>query len=147
MLSLGLNPTNGAENGMLTSVGPTRFSCRLSADPAHLRPARQAVAQWAGDVGLRPERVEDLALAVGEALSNSIEHAYRGDTGHIEVDGLLAGSELRVLVTDHGQWRPPRPRVEWRGRGISMIHALSDEARIEQRESGTTVTMMWNLPG
>jgi anti-sigma regulatory factor (Ser/Thr protein kinase) len=127
------------------SAGPTRFSCRLFADPAHLRPARQAIADWAREIGLGPDTVEDLALAVGEALSNSVEHGYRVLAGHIEVDGRVTGTELRVAVIDHGEWRVPTSRAGWRGRGISMIHELADEAQVEQWETGTTVTMMWRL--
>jgi anti-sigma regulatory factor (Ser/Thr protein kinase) len=145
MPSLELNPTSGADNGMVTAAGPSRFLCRLFADPAHLRPARQAIVHWARDIGLGPEIVEDLALAVGEALSNSIEHGYRVVDGHIEVDGRCTERELRVAVIDHGQWRTPTSRAGSRGRGISMIHALADEARVEQWETGTTVTMIWRL--
>lgn len=127
------------------SSGPTRFSCRLVAGPAQLRPARHAISGWAADIGLPPERVDDLALAVGEALSNSIEHAYPGGTGAIEMTGVVDDSVLRVEIRDHGCWREPRAHPGWRGRGISMIRALADEARVERRENGTIVTMAWNL--
>lgn len=130
---------------MTMSTGPTHFSCQLIADPEHLRPVRHAIAYWAAGVGLAPERVDDLELAVGEALSNSIEHAYPIDGGAIEIDGLVVESELRVRVHDHGGWREPRPHPGWRGRGISMIHALADQAGVEPRERGTTVTMSWRL--
>jgi len=147
MCSLGLNATNSAESGISMSAGPTRFSCHLVADPAHLRPARHAVSHWAADIGLRPERVDDLALAIGEALSNSIEHAYPADPGAIEIDGMVEDSVLRVEVRDHGCWREPHAHPGWRGRGISMILALSDDARVERRATGTTVTMRWRLRG
>jgi serine/threonine-protein kinase RsbW len=145
MRSLGLNATDNAERGITMSTGPSRFSCRLLADPAQLRPARHAIARWASDIGLMPDRVEDLALAVGEALSNSIEHAYATDAGRIEIDGRVVDSVLRVEVRDHGDWREPRTHPGWRGRGISMIHALTDHARVDRRETGTTVTMSWIL--
>lgn len=103
------------------------------------------MARWAAEIGLPPERVDDLALAVGEALSNSIEHAYPGEAGQIEVDGLVTDSVIRLEVRDDGDWREPRAHPGWRGRGISMIHALSDDARVEHRETGTTVTMSWSL--
>jgi anti-sigma regulatory factor (Ser/Thr protein kinase) len=140
-----LNATNGAENGITMSTGPTRFSCHLPADPAQLRPARHAISRWAADAGLSSERVEDLALAVGEALSNSIEHAYPSGTGAIELEGSLVDSILRVQVRDHGCWREPHSHPGWRGRGISMIYALADEARMEGGAAGTVVTMCWRL--
>jgi anti-sigma regulatory factor (Ser/Thr protein kinase) len=145
MRSLGLSTTDSTEDGITMSAGPSRFSCQLIADPAQLRPARHAIACWAAGVGLGPERVDDLALAVGEALSNSIEHAYPTATGPIEIDGLVVETELRVEVHDHGDWRAPRAHPGWRGRGISMIHALADHAEVERRERGTTVTMSWSL--
>jgi anti-sigma regulatory factor (Ser/Thr protein kinase) len=104
------------------------------------------MAAWAAGVGLTPERVEDLALAVGEALSNSIEHAYPSDgPGPIELDGRVVESVVHVEIRDHGVWREPRPHPGWRGRGISMIHLLADDARVETLPDGTIVTMSWSL--
>jgi anti-sigma regulatory factor (Ser/Thr protein kinase) len=147
MCSSGLTATNSAGNDIELSAGPAQFSCRLLANPAQLRPARHAIAFWATGIGLTPDRVEDLALAVGEALSNSIEHAYPTDAGRIEIDGRVIGSQLQVVVSDHGCWRNPGSGPGWRGRGISMIHALTHDARVEHQRSGTTVTMVWNLRG
>jgi anti-sigma regulatory factor (Ser/Thr protein kinase) len=140
-----LNTANGADHGITMSAGPTRFSCQLLADPARLRPVRHAVARWAADAGLAAGRVEDLTLAVGEAMSNSIEHAYRAEPGPIEIDCRIVDSTLNVEVHDHGNWREPLADPGWRGRGISMIIALADRAEVIRREAGTTVTMCWRL--
>lgn len=145
MRGLGLNATNGSGNDLELSAGPTLFSCHIIADTAQLRPARHAIAYWATEIGLRTERVEDVAMAVGEALSNSIEHAYPTESGQIDIVGEVTGGELRVAVSDYGRWRTPQTHPGWRGRGISMIDALADHAQVERRESGTTVTMVWNL--
>ena len=38
---------------------------------------RRAVRAWATAAGLAEDAAEDLQLALGEALANAVEHAYR----------------------------------------------------------------------
>lgn len=97
------------------------------------------------------DAVADLVLAVNEAVSNSIEHAYRGDpSGTVVLRGAAAPgpdrpgcAALRVTVevSDRGSWRPPPRDPGFRGRGLSMIRACAEDVVVDARPSGTTVTM------
>lgn len=69
--------------------------------------------------------VDDIGLAVYEALANVIEHAYPAGAAHPVFD-LHVQCEvdmLTVVVADHGRWKPAdptlvpmrRPRRHWRG--------------------------------
>ncbi|HEX6403258.1 MAG TPA: ATP-binding protein [Pseudonocardiaceae bacterium] len=68
----------------------------------------------------------DIVLAVSEAVSNAIEHAYLDQpAGVMEVRGGIEatpGGQRRVtiIVRDHGSWRPPTSGNENRRRGIRL---------------------------
>src|SRR5438067_11824425 len=89
------------------------------------------------------EVVADLKLAVTEACSNSVRHAYgnNGDGGLVELRYELSPRSITVEVADAGQGfrfdRPlpelgPRPDEELREdeMGLAIIHALVDEVEI-----------------
>ena len=109
---------------------------------------RNEFASWLRHhLSLTDERRSDIVLAVNEALSNSAEFAYvdKPEIGTISLDVRHdVGTEtLTVLIADHGVWYDgePPPRHNTRGRGIPLMHTLSDEATIERLPEGTRVRM------
>lgn len=115
------------------------------AEPSQLRALRRRVARWAQEHRLPASTVNDLQLALGEAVSNGIEHAYpTTPVGTVEVDLEVRAAEddpvVAVQVSDHGHWRPI-PFVKGdRGRGLAMIDELSLDLRIATTERGTQVS-------
>jgi anti-sigma regulatory factor (Ser/Thr protein kinase) len=104
------------------------------------RRALTAVAAAAGAVG---ERLEEIRLAVSEALTNAVVHAYRdGEAGRFHVTAAVASSELWVLIGDDGRglhaWNDSRGL----GIGLSLISGLSDDFSIVTRASGGTEVQM-----
>jgi Histidine kinase-like ATPase domain len=60
----------------------------------------------------------DLLVAVGEACTNAVEHAYGPDGGTVTVHMELQLPDVLATVRDTGRWRPPRgENRENRGRG------------------------------
>ncbi|MBM7774345.1 anti-sigma regulatory factor (Ser/Thr protein kinase) [Actinokineospora baliensis] len=109
---------------------------------------RAALRAWLTARHLPPQRVEDILLAVDEAVTNSVEHAYRGGTPGPVVLTAMTGSAdssvVRVAVADRGQWRPPVPpdrAVPARGRGLAIIQAIAAQVRIDHGTPGTTTTI------
>ena len=49
------------------------------------------------------------------------------------------GDEVRIVISDEGRWRASRPYG--RGRGLAIMRALVDDAQIERRSDGTSVTL------
>jgi anti-sigma regulatory factor (Ser/Thr protein kinase) len=131
-------------DGIELRTTATEFWCRLDGNPFHVRRARRAAIQWASGTGLSMERVDDVALAVNEALTNSVQHAYPGARGPVWLDGHVAVGQVRMVVTDHGHWRPSGGRHH-HGRGLRLVHALADHAHLERGDDATTITMVWNL--
>jgi anti-sigma regulatory factor (Ser/Thr protein kinase) len=97
------------------------------------------------DTGLSPEQVHDLLLAVGEAVSNALEHAQNPTRPCIDLTVELAGGRVTVVVRDYGEWRPG-PTGPHRGRGLALLSALADTT-VTSGRSGTTVTIRGPAPG
>jgi serine/threonine-protein kinase RsbW len=94
---------------------------------------------------LSPEVLGDLKLALTEACTNSVRHAYADGQGTVEIVYELYPDKLVVEVADEGEgFEPPRDasapldeeELSEGGLGIAIIEALSDEFEIREREQG-----------
>ena len=130
---------------MLVVRPSTPLRRTFHATPDEVGAARGALRAWLTDNEVPHQQAEDVLLAVGEACTNAVEHAYpaeRPDTADFTVEGKIAGRDLSVSVTDHGAWRIPNPTADpFRGRGLVLMRAVMDEVRLEQTAEGTTVSM------
>ncbi|GAA2561608.1 ATP-binding SpoIIE family protein phosphatase [Pseudonocardia hydrocarbonoxydans] len=114
------------------------------ATPPSLQPLRQATRMWLADARVDRRRAADVLLAVGEALANAVEHAYGPRRGGVALRMRAEESGIVAEVRDTGRWRAPRGQR--RGRGLTLLDALSDEVRIDRTDDGTTVVLRWNVP-
>ncbi len=96
---------------------------------------------------LRPfpdETLSDLKLALTEACTNSVRHAYdEGRTGIVEIVYQLEPDRLIVEIADDGAgFRPEEIDVGGNGDlsegglGIAIIRAVADEVEIGERDTG-----------
>lgn len=122
-------------------VLPEPLRMRVPARPEQLRALRDAVRRWAGVASLGAGTLDDLQLALGEAVANSVEHAYlSGPTGMVDVEvAVRPGGAVTVRVADSGAWRPEPADPGFRGRGVRMIHALGSDVSIAKGADGTEV--------
>jgi serine/threonine-protein kinase RsbW/stage II sporulation protein AB (anti-sigma F factor) len=86
--------------------------------------------------------VEDLQLAVSEAVTNAIQHGGR-DRGEVLVEARLVGRELRVSVSDHGGGMRPRADSPGLGLGLPIMAAVSDHFEVVSDAAGTRVNMVF----
>jgi anti-sigma regulatory factor (Ser/Thr protein kinase) len=112
---------------------------RFPSDPAQLAGVRRAFGRWLRALGVDPADAEDLVLALSEACTNSIKHAYGPGGGIVEVDAQMHDEFVEVEVRDFGHWRPKRGVGG--GLGLGIMEASIGELRIERREDGTSVRM------
>jgi anti-sigma regulatory factor (Ser/Thr protein kinase) len=132
---------------LLTATYEPVFSTRLPARPERLAGLRRELRGWLTAVGVGPEDAGDVLLACGEAVANSVEHAYADAAGGLAVElRLAAGWELTLRVADTGRWRQV-PAPGDRGRGLSMMRAVMDSVEVRSGEGGTVVTMRRRLAG
>jgi serine/threonine-protein kinase RsbW len=106
------------------------------------------------------ETLADLKLAVTEACSNSVRHAYADGSGAVGVRYKLGTDSLTVEISDAGRgFRFDRPVPELavvpdKGlredeMGLAIIHALVDEVDIGAGPGGhgTTISFVKYLAG
>jgi serine/threonine-protein kinase RsbW len=92
------------------------------------------------------DRIEGLRLAVSEAVTNVVRHAYPATQGCVAITAGRASDELWVLVSDSGrghQSPSPNPGL---GFGLGIIAHECDELVVAERsEGGTEVRMRFML--
>lgn len=118
---------------------------RRPATPESVVALRRLVRRWTLATVLDEEIGESIVLAVDEAVSNAVEHAYRGVVGDVV---LLAaprpcGHGVAVVVEDQGVWSPPAADPGFRGRGLALMRGLSDHHSVVASDLGTTVRLCW----
>ncbi len=133
----------------------SRFArMRVAADAPTARRTRVEFRGWLEThFRLGAERLQDLVLAVSEAIANAAEFAYADTSQHGTIDVSAAydvdSDTLAVRVNDRGRWHhhtsdQAPPDRQFRGRGIPLMRALADEAKIDPTPRGTHVTLTWN---
>jgi PAS domain S-box-containing protein len=121
------------------------FQRRIPAHPGELARTRQAVRSWLRRRRDAASLTQRLLLAVGEALTNAIEHAYRDrGPGVIDLSIQDAGDDsLHVTVHDDGRWREASDQTG-RGRGFGIIRRLT--LGLERESDATGTTLRFRLP-
>jgi anti-sigma regulatory factor (Ser/Thr protein kinase) len=111
------------------------------ADPHELAAVRRQLRGWLAVLGVGASLAQDVVIAACEACANAIEHGYCDlRHGTVRLRAEVSGSDLRVIVSDCGRWRPPR-QIAYRGNGLKLIRATMREVSILAGEAGTTVEM------
>jgi serine/threonine-protein kinase RsbW len=127
---------------------PSQLYLRCEASPDRAMPLRHALGAFLAAVEVDRAHVDDVLTAVGEALANVIEHAYKRHGVSAAEMELLAhaddASALRVDVVDYGCFvkRPPQPN---RGFGLRIVRAIAREVSIDATERGTRVRMLFDV--
>jgi anti-sigma regulatory factor (Ser/Thr protein kinase) len=120
------------------------ISMVLMADPVSLSVVRERFRVWLADLAWPDEEVDDVVLAVSEAVSNAVEHADApGFAAEVRVaareftepDG---GRRVVVGVSDNRRWCP---RDSQRGLGLLMIHTCMDDVVFDTNHEATTMVM------
>ena len=133
---------NGNGNGHIHAIRLT-----IPAKPEYITLGRLALT---GIARLRPEPLRqevlgDLKLALTEACTNSVRHAYAGREGMVEILYELHDDKLVIEVVDEGEgFDPPteastalaEDELSEGGLGIAFIEALADEFEIRERPQG-----------
>lgn len=118
----------------------------LPASAASVATARRSAGQFAQMAGASREDVE---LAVSEAVTNSVMHAYPDDAkGTITVRAEVRRAGLEITVADDGTGLRPNISGGGLGVGIPLIAQVSEEYRLEDGAAGgAVVTMLFSTGG
>jgi serine/threonine-protein kinase RsbW len=132
----GVNETAGTTTGGLNLSRTVRLT--IPAKPEYISLSRLALAGLARVRPLTDETLADLKLALTEACSNSVRHAYEEDGGHVSISFELHDDRLVVEVADAGSGFEPAPsrvngdetELAEGGLGIAIIRSIADEVEI-----------------
>lgn len=119
--------------------------------PAAVSGLRNAVVTAAAEAGATEAQRGDVALAVSEALSNVVNHAYtdRVLPGRMHVGVAVDGGSMLVVVSDDGSGMRPRLDSGGAGLGLAMMSALTSELTMSAGKggAGTRVSMRFAIDG
>jgi serine/threonine-protein kinase RsbW/stage II sporulation protein AB (anti-sigma F factor) len=119
-----------------------RFEMRVGAEAASVGRLRAAVVAFAHEAGF--EDTGQIALAVSEAMTNVVVHAYRDAdaAGDMRIVACDRPDRLVVVVRDYGGGMRPRPDSPGLGLGLPLISSMADELQIEAAEGAGTLLRM-----
>lgn len=131
-----------------------RVLVNIPSNPIFERVVRASADELGQAIGLPHERIEDLKLAVSEAVNNAIDHGNQREAAKlVEVTFVLDADKLEVCIRDEGaggeQLDFSRRIVEeqnlesgmHRGFGMYLISALVDEYDVSTSQQGTIMTL------
>jgi serine/threonine-protein kinase RsbW len=119
--------------------GARAVTLRIPAKPEYITLCRLALTGLSHVRDIGDETLAELKLALTEAVSNSVRHAYgTSGEGHVEVTYELAPDRLGIEVVDDGEGfdpdeAPPLQGGELSegGLGIAIIRSVADEFEIQ----------------
>jgi serine/threonine-protein kinase RsbW len=131
-----------------------RVLVNIPSNPVFERVVRASADEVGQAIGLTPDRIEDLKLAVSEAVNNAIEHG----NGHqvsklVEIVFMLDHEKLEVRIRDEGEGTERMDFGEQlveehnleagmhRGFGMYLINALVDDCEVSSSQQGTVMTL------
>jgi serine/threonine-protein kinase RsbW len=124
-----------------TAEGVRAVRLRLPARPEYIALGRLALTGLAEARALEPDTIADLKLALTEAVSNSVRHAYGTDgDGQVEIRYELRADRVTIEVVDDGNGFDPDESPSFEGDelsegglGIAIIRTIADELEIASR--------------
>lgn len=125
------------------------FEARSRAEVGAIPSLRGQVVAYAERVGASESVREKVRLAVSEAVTNSVVHAYADrPIGDVVVKACVgAGRQLVILVLDEGSGFRTAPVSPGLGVGLGLMAEMSDGLSIGTRDgrAGTSVTLHFRL--
>src|SRR4051812_16992757 len=105
---------------------PQRFEASRAATPDSVPVLRTAVAEFLVSLGTAEALVQTVKLAVSEALTNVVLHAYPdGEPGPVAITAVVDGSAVEVVISDEGRGMVPRADSPGAGLGLPIIAQLA----------------------
>lgn len=105
---------------------------RREARPQSIAQLRHVVTRFAAAAGAPSRQLEDIALAVSEALTNAVVHAYPDvrRPGQMAVHASAHDRVLEILVSDEGVGMAAEAPMATGGLGYTLMAHVSDELAV-----------------
>mgnify|MGYP000032263793 CR=1 FL=1 len=129
---------------------------KVPSDQAYLTEVDRFVDKLLKRIRLPSGDLDDIAIAVSEAVNNAMVHGNKLDVRKsVEIRFYVCSSYLRIIVRDQGTGfspnRVPDPRMDENllkasGRGILIMHHLMDRIVFNRHKTGMQVVMDKHCP-
>ncbi|RDI66512.1 SpoIIE family protein phosphatase [Nocardia pseudobrasiliensis] len=130
--------------------GPDSLAMVIAATPDEVPALRDRLRRWLDDLGVEFQRRSDILLAVGEAVTNAIEHGARSDPHDtVSLEAFRHTDHLTAVVSDTGRWSHDSSashRSALGGRGLRLINGLADRVDTVRTARGTRITLRFDHP-
>ncbi|MTI88621.1 MAG: ATP-binding protein [Balneolaceae bacterium] len=129
----------------------------VKASTEHLAEVRDFVAAHAQNIGLSQKDISEIRLAVDEAYTNIIKHAYKNDPAkQVSIEIGSDNSKLWISLMDHGRSFDPKKysepdlikRIKQKkrgGMGVYLIKKLMDQVQYNRKGTTNEIRMVKNL--
>ena len=137
----------------------TRNSMTLEMDsrPENVGVARLSVGAFASGLDFTLSELDEIKVAVSEAVTNAIVHGYPGTPGRVRIEAEIVDRELRLTISDWGEGiadvalaRTPSYSTdpERMGLGFVFMESFMDELEVASAvKEGTVVKMTKRCQG
>ncbi|CEA03839.1 Serine-protein kinase RsbW [Metalysinibacillus saudimassiliensis] len=128
---------------------------KFPAKSQYVSVVRLAVSSLASRIGFSYDDIEDLKIAISEAVTNVVHHAYEG-AGEMVIGCALYDDKIELMISDYGssfEYEKVKATVgpyhneqsienlREGGLGLYLMDALMDEVLLANNDSGVTVFM------
>lgn len=130
-----------------------KVSLTIDANSKNESFARVSVASFATQLDPTLEDINDIKMAVSEAVTNAIIHGYDGEEGEVHINLGITDNTLHIEIEDNGKgiedvekaMQPlytSKPHMERSGMGFTVMEAFMDEISvISNLGKGTKIYM------
>ena len=131
----------------MTVGSPAAMHQRLPARPRSVPLLRHAVDEFAAACGASARQRAAIALAVSEAITNAVVHAYIGHEvlGDIELHAQMHEQTLQITVSDEGVGMRPRLDSPGVGVGLGLIASVTDDFELAELDPGVRLRMTFAI--
>ncbi|MFL5843562.1 MAG: SpoIIE family protein phosphatase [Solirubrobacteraceae bacterium] len=120
-----------------------RVELTVPGNATALQAFRSTARRWLAGASGDDAEVDDVTMAVNEAVQNAIEHAHRRRSTPVKVRLEREGDDLTITVRDGGTWSDGQS--DDRGRGLPLMRALMDDVVIDAGDDGTSIVLRRRL--
>jgi serine/threonine-protein kinase RsbW len=121
----GISPDRDAVSEPAVPQSPD-LELTLPARPENVAVVRHALGGFGDALDVPDQALADIKLAVTEACTNVVVHAYPDGEGPLGVSAWVRDEQLTVVVHDEGRGMLPRPDSPGLGLGLPLIATLAD---------------------
>jgi serine/threonine-protein kinase RsbW len=122
------------------------FEASFPGTPLGVRALRREMTGFANDCGMDAEGIAAVRLAVTEAATNAVVHAYAEAQGELRVTAAIRDGDLTIVIGDTGRGLVKRRDSPGLGAGLAIIASVAQALKIISDAGGTEIHMAFPCP-